>query len=146
MAIAFSRSLRSLQADGWRATLIGLMIALVLLMAWCSWFFFTSIDFTVSGTITGHDDNGFLIVQFPSTETAHIKRGQQAQIIDPNSKNKLYALVTEVENSGQVKLAVPPRQQNIKNLQHAQINIVWQRRTPAQLVLSHIGLSDSTTQ
>ena len=152
MAIAFSRSLRSLQADRWRATLLGLVVAILLLTAWCGWFFFASIAFSESGRVLAVDDNGFLIAEFPSASLARLKRGQSALVqpggTEPN-KLALPAVIAEVYPDdlppGQIRLALPPRHAVLDNPLQARVQIILERLTPMQLVLRHIGLTQTSS-
>jgi membrane fusion protein (multidrug efflux system) len=43
MAVAFSRSMRSLQADGYRRLITGLVVAVLLLAGWLAWFFLAEV-------------------------------------------------------------------------------------------------------
>jgi len=78
MPTPFANTLRSLNADRFHAALIGLGVALVLLIAWGSWFFLARITvYEVSATaLVGKD--GFVIADFPSARPGRIRRGQSA--------------------------------------------------------------------
>jgi hypothetical protein len=78
MATPFANTLRSLNADRFHASLIGLGVALVLLIAWGSWFFFARMTiYEVSASaVVGSD--GFVIADFPPAEPGRIRRGQGA--------------------------------------------------------------------
>src|SRR6202142_1157205 len=43
MATAFSRSVRSLEADGFRRSIFGLLLVFLLLGAWTAWFFLAKV-------------------------------------------------------------------------------------------------------
>lgn len=79
MAIPFSRSLRSLHADGFRPALIGLVIAIVLIGAWCSWFFLTEITLyqTARNAEIRHE---FITVELPANKLERIRPGQAARL------------------------------------------------------------------
>ena len=152
MAIAFSRSLRSLQADRWRTTLVGLVVAVVLLAAWCSWFFFASIAFGETGHVAFVDENGFLVAEFPSNSLAKLHRGQAASVLlesgTSNKSTAVVAILTEVYADdlapGHIRLAVSPRQSLLVNPQQARVEIILERLSPAQLALRYLGLAQSS--
>ena len=152
MAIAFSRSLRSLQADRWRGTVVALLVAIVLLAAWLGWFFFASIAFGERGRVLTIDDNGFLIAEFPNTSLTKLKRGQAASILPDNSSatpsSPIPAIITDVAADdlapGQIRLAFSSRQGQLHNPSQAQVEVILDRLSPAQLVLRHIGLTSVT--
>jgi len=161
MAIAFARSLRSLQADGWRAPMLGLLAGILLMVAWASWFFLSSVAFTESGRLLANDANGFLIVQFPTSSLDRLKRGQAATLRwsgDAVSKASLRAVIAQVRPTdlaaGQVRIAIPPdqpapppgllpTQDNESELPAVTVEVTVERLSPAQLVLRRIGMSTS---
>ena len=78
MPTPFANTLRSLNADRFHASLIGLGVALVLLIAWGSWFFLARITiYEVSASAVVAKD-GFIIAEFPLTKSGRIHRGQAA--------------------------------------------------------------------
>src|SRR3990172_7369090 len=44
MSTPFSRSMRSLELDSFRLTLVALSVAVLLLMGWLAWFFFAEVS------------------------------------------------------------------------------------------------------
>ena len=169
MAIAFSRSLRSLQADSWRAPLLGLLTGIALMAIWLGWFFLASVNFSETGRMLNADENGFLIGEFSLTSVARLKRGQTALIrLDrdtdaaedsnraPVMQPPVHAIVTEVNPidlpPGQVRFAVPPGQpvslpsglpDEPPVPLAASVEVIVKRLSPARLVLQHIGLAQS---
>jgi len=78
MPTPFANTLRSLDADHFGASLIGLGVALVLLIAWGSWFFLAQItSYEVSASAAVARD-GFVIADFPAAKRERIRRGQAA--------------------------------------------------------------------
>ena len=113
MAVAFPRSTRSLGADGFRLTLIGLAIAGALLIAWCIWFFATEITQYASSDQGRALDSDVVVAAFDKTDLPRIVRGQRARYF-PDGGVAGHSLavpmvVTEVHRaadgaSGQVRL------------------------------------------
>lgn len=172
MAIAFARSLRSLQADSWRAPLLGVLIGIVLMAVWLGWFFLASVSFSETGRMLNADENGFLIGEFSLASVARLKRGQKALIrLDSNTDDTVadeansraavmqmpvHAIVAEVNPidlpPGQVRFAVPPGQPVSLPVGlpdepplplAASVEVIVKHLSPAQLVLQHIGLAQS---
>ena len=165
MAIAFSRSLRSLQSDGWRAPLVGLLLGILLLAVWVGWFFLASVRFNETGRVVRIDENGFLIAEFSTASLARLKRGQMALVrldseqvgVSIDTKTvPVQAVVSEVKPfdlvPGQVRLAVLPEQAKLLPTAlpdqpaialSASVEVVVERLSPAQLVLRNVGLTQT---
>lgn len=81
MAVRFSRSLRSLDADRGIVSYIVLACAAILIVAWLIWFFFAPITlYETSSTFTIRRD-GVLLVQFDDPALTRIRPGQTAIMI-----------------------------------------------------------------
>ena len=78
MGVPFARSLRSLRADGFRYTLLGLAIALALLIAWGMWFFNAHIRFFESSSSAQVSEGDFIDAVFSNQQLHKIRRGQTA--------------------------------------------------------------------
>ena len=78
MPTPFANTLRSLNADRFHASLIGLGVALVLLIAWGSWFFIARMTiYEVSASAVVARD-GFVSADFSAVKHGRIRRGQAA--------------------------------------------------------------------
>lgn len=163
MAIAFSRSLRSLQADNWRATLLSLLLAMLLISLWCGWFFFAAVHFTANGQVLGVDENGLLLGDFSALsqqQFAQLKRGQLVSIKLPDQKlvnqanstaqaSTLQASIVQLTGADlalqHVRLALLRQQAytDLTALQQASLDVLLEQISPAQFLLRHIGLSHS---
>lgn len=87
MAVRFSRSLRSLEAERGVASYIVLAGAGALIVAWLIWFFFAQITlYETSSTFTVRRD-GVLLVQFDDATLARIRPGQSAILIPTLTTN-----------------------------------------------------------
>lgn len=96
MAVRFSRSLRSLDADRGIASYIVLACAITLIVAWLIWFFFAPITlYETSSTFTVQRD-GVLLVQFDDSALTRIRPGQTAIMI-PTVKTDGFAAPIEAE-------------------------------------------------
>lgn len=78
MPTPFANTLRSLSADRFHASLIGLGVAFVLLIAWGSWFFLARMTIYEVSTSAVVADDGFVIADFPAAKSGRIRRGQAA--------------------------------------------------------------------
>ena len=80
MSIPFSRSTRSLQADSYRPTLIGLIISTALLTLWTAWFLFAQIPVTeISQSIVKIERN-IVTANFPLSIGETVQQRQKATI------------------------------------------------------------------
>jgi membrane fusion protein (multidrug efflux system) len=83
MSVAFSRTLRSLEADGFRRTSWGLLLAAALMAAWAAWFLFGAVTrYEVSETARLEADRAAHPVQAPVTgriATTHLTLGREVQ-------------------------------------------------------------------
>ncbi|HZQ09490.1 MAG TPA: HlyD family efflux transporter periplasmic adaptor subunit [Anaerolineae bacterium] len=86
MAIAFSRSLRALNNDRFRPSLIVLSITLVLLAAWVTWFVFGSVPIYETSNTFSVAANGWLSVTFPADALARIEPNQKVSVQIQNDK------------------------------------------------------------
>ncbi len=80
MAIAFSRSMRSLKMDSFRFSVFGLVIAVVLLVAWMAWFFLARISLYEVSRDAKFEEDGSISAKFPAERMESIKSGQTAII------------------------------------------------------------------
>ena len=94
--IAFARTLRSLDANDFRASKMGLFFAIILLAAWTWWLFAASIpQYEVSSHTRLDLDHNSAVADFPTTTRIH--PGQPAQITT-NDGQIIQAQVQKVIN------------------------------------------------
>ena len=80
MSIAFSRSLRALGADRFRASLLGLLVVVVLLTVWAAWFFFAEVGVYEISDSARLIDPGRASAEFLASATGRIQIGQAARL------------------------------------------------------------------
>jgi hypothetical protein len=115
VSLVFSQSTRSLQADQGRATLLGMIGAIVLLLLWAAWFFLSSISVYTTGQIVQTTGAGVVGADFPSQTAEGLRTGQTA-LVRPqgalaNQLAAIPAVVTDVEqlantNAARVELYI----------------------------------------
>ncbi len=147
MSIPFSRSMRSLNADSLRPSLVGLVIAIVLLVAWAGWFFLAQITIYETGQIVGLTSTGTVVANFPPEALGRIHRGQPAflrpNVATENPIESIPAIVADVTNDDpdgriQVELFALPSAASLAFLQNnptGQVEIEVERLSPATLVM-----------
>lgn len=151
MSIPFSRSMRSLKADSYRPSLAGLLVAMLLLIAWSGWFFLARITLQETGQIVSATGRGTVIAQFPVETLGRIHRGQSALLrLDAVTEDEavpIPAIVLDVakdtqEGQGQVEVfplpeaaARMPLQDNLTG----RVEIEVERLSPAALVVRASG-------
>jgi len=147
--------MRSLHADSFRPALIGLIVAIILLVAWCTWFFFAQVTL-YERSQSAHISNGEIIIaEFSAESFSRIQRGQSARLYIEGAMGQqvgsIPALVTDVisppkheqKKSGEVRLfafaeaASPIRFQDELT---GQVEIEVEQLSPAQLVMRISGV------
>ncbi len=156
MPTPFDNTLRSLNADRFHASLIGLGVAVVLLIAWGSWFLLARMTiYEVSASAVVARD-GFVLADFPSAKLERIRRGQAAWLrpVPDAAKQPVSvpAVVFDIigspsAESARVKLfPILDRDPNkiLLEGQKVRVEIEVESVSPASLVLRTSGLSIDT--
>lgn len=152
MATPFSRSMRSLNTDGFTASLVGLAVMVIFLLLWGGWFFLVRIplyESSQSAQLTGPQ---IVTAVFPAEALGDLQRGQPANFYPTGQVWEQYgaipAVVTSVAKDGQgdqvrVQLALQPEEdlpvplaKDVKG----RVEIEVDRVTPASMTLSSGGL------
>lgn len=166
MGVPFARSLRSLRADGFRYTLIGLTVALLLLLAWGLWFFNAHIQFWERSSSAQVIEGDFIDAAFSNEQLHRIRRGQAARFYPDAAASSdlgldlgnsgLEAVVIEVRRKsdietgragGRVSLVINqprrgPATVPLPRGVSGRVEIEIERRTPAQLLFSAAGAGE----
>ncbi len=140
--IAFARTIRALDADDFRGSKLGLLVAIVLLALWTWWFFTARIpQYEVTASVRLELDHNSAVADFPAT--AGIQTGQHAQIIS-NDGGIIEAQVEKVRNepttgSLRVQFNLFPSPQSPATSHQppatARVSVETNRISPAALVL-----------
>ena len=154
MAIPFSRSLRSLHADGFRPALIGLFIAIALIGAWCAWFFFAEITLYQSARNAAIQHES-ITAKLPANKLERIRPGQAARLyLNGASFKKLGAIpavVTDIiaapapDRQGQINLVALPEGPSpifFQDRLTGRVEIEVEHISPFDWVMRHSGLSE----
>ncbi|MFO1353105.1 MAG: hypothetical protein U1F68_21480 [Gammaproteobacteria bacterium] len=155
MAIPFARSTRSLNADHYHFTLIGTVVAILLLCAWCIWFFFAQVTFFESSQEARGSDGETLVARFPKDHLHRIARGQHALFRPDGSAGRtpVYpALVLSVDRDtpsewGEVTLrlrARAPEPNNPSGALTGRVEIEVERISPATIVMRSAGFGSAS--
>lgn len=80
MALPFSQSMRSLQAERGLPVTAGLIIGLFFLLLWSGWFFLAPVTRYTNGTFVGLTREGRVVADFPLEALPTIHQGQAAYI------------------------------------------------------------------
>jgi hypothetical protein len=146
VANPFFRSMRSLEADSFRPSVVGLILALVVLFAWGTWFVAARITLYETAQASYVSEKGEVRVQFPSVKQSLFKVGQYGwlHVADPDSDNTidLPAVVMNIRNpSGQEMIELElfvlddPNMPILTTGMPAQVEIATGNLSPAELVL-----------
>ena len=142
MSLPFSRSIRSLDIDSYRASRIGMILAIVIMILLFAWFFFVKVTlYEVSSDLTFTED-GYVLAYFPKEALRRIQTGQPVILrvySDPDQAAlTIPGLVISTEKDGeQVQilmiseeaLSLPP-QEDLTGQAQVEVEYV----TPATLV------------
>ena len=99
MAIPFSRSLRSVHADGFRLSTTLLIVGTLVVCVWCIWFFGAELTLYERSGEARLDSGGIIFARFPADALARIRPGQQARFYlqDTGRMGGIPAVVAEVD-------------------------------------------------
>lgn len=142
MSLPFSRSVRSLDIDSYRASRIGMILALVIIIVLLAWFFLAKVTlYEVSSDLTFTED-GRVLAYFPEESLKRIQPGQPVILrvyYDPDQATlTLPAMVISTEKDGeQVEIIVISEDVSSLPLQEdltGQVQVEIEYVTPATLV------------
>ena len=131
--IAFARTLRALDADGFRRSKFGLLIAAILLVAWTWWMVAARVPQYETSTNV-RIENGLAIAYFPST--SELYRGQQAFVV--LGDNRFSARVERVA-SDHAELAFTSNQPPATSSISATAEVEVSQLSPAAIALRTLG-------
>ena len=146
MSISFSRSTRSLNRESFRLSLVGLVVIILLLLAWTAWFFLAKVPlYEISRQFEVRRD-GSLAVTFSSEALARIRPGQSAVLrlaeTAGQGAQSLSALVMNTPTTGsrtnQVELHVFSPELLQPGLA-GEVRIEVEHVSPARLVMRSAG-------
>ena len=150
MAVAFSQSLRSLQAERRLFSLLWLLIVSALLLLWLLWFFFATFTIQAQGQIVQTTSAGVVIAEFSATEQSRLQIGQPALIQTMASANQpraaavtVPAIITAIDPAAQpARLRVTlytdmdsPNAGVVQPNLTGQVAVIVAHSSPASLVL-----------
>jgi hypothetical protein len=78
VAVPFTRSLRSAEADSLYPSLIGLCIACIILSTWLGWFLLARITLYETSVQMQVQEDDIIVADFPITAQGNVQRGQAA--------------------------------------------------------------------
>jgi hypothetical protein len=152
MPAPFANTLRSLNADRFRGSLIGLGVAVVLLIAWGGWFLLARITIYEASASAVVARDGFVVADFPSAALERIRRGQAAwlhPVPDAGEQPVIVpAVVFDIKFSSAESIPVklfPMLDRDPNKIllegQKIRVEIEVDSVSPASLVLRTLGLS-----
>jgi hypothetical protein len=128
--IAFSRTLRALDADDFRASKLGLLVAVALLAAWSWWMLAARVP-QYESTSHVRIESGVVIAYFPSTIRIHA--GQSA-VVTLNGQSSLARVQSVAPDHAELDLAPNP-QSPIPASASSSADIEVSRVSPAAIFL-----------
>jgi len=147
VSLQFSRSMRVLQLDSFRAARIGLLLAALNMAILVIWFFTAKVTLYEVSTEIALGDSDRIIASFPKESLARVRVGQPAWLrVDLGAEQpslKLPALVYEIQrDQNKVVFVVLANESPVNYLAEkpsGQVEVEVEYITPAELVLRTSG-------
>ncbi len=140
--------MRSLEADGFRPSVIALLLAAVLLIGWLGWFVFGRITVFETAPAVSVSQTGDVVVDFPAEKRPlfHIGQVGWVRLTLPHNQPKvdLPVIVMDISPAGEsVRLELyavqDPTSPALANDLPAQVEIQVEKISPAKLVMRASG-------
>jgi hypothetical protein len=139
--------MRSLRLDSFRATRIGLVLAVVIMLALIVWFFMAKVTLYEVTTSLDRNADGKLMATFPKEARARLRPGMPAILRLPQSPDQpamtIPAVVFDLPREGeQVEIMILPGEAPLDAQQGkltGQVEVEVEYVTPAELVLRTSG-------
>ena len=151
MSTPFSRSMRALQDDSYHLSLAGLLVAIVCLVTWATWFFLAQMTLYETGRIVSVTRDGTIVADFPLEALPRIRRGQPAfvfpQDTEGGSTGPFAAVVSDVNpqtDKNRVEVVLYPKTDMLaltipKDRMTGQVEIEVDHVSPAGLMMRASG-------
>ncbi len=112
--------MRSLKADGFRALLVWLVLAMVLIIAWGGWFFLARVTLYEIGQTASVVKGGTIVTDFPAKAAERIQPGQTASFrpvgapdSQPIAISAMIMKVTRLPRQDMVRVELLPQEDEI---------------------------------
>jgi hypothetical protein len=151
MALSFSRTTRTLTNDTFRPSIVGLVIAILVLAIWGAWFALARAPVYMTGTDAQLDREGQVIAHFTDATLPQIRPGQEAVVLESTSGEPRRAQVMEIANRAENRmepntvrlfvfgspLAQPPKQIQVQVAEESPLVSLLRLGTKVQLPQMH---------
>jgi multidrug resistance efflux pump len=154
LSIQFSRSIRSLNIDSFKASRVGLIFGSVLMLALVFWFFFARVSVYETSQELSIDEQGYILAEFPDDSMTKIQAGQDVLVRVFSSSDQppisIQGVVFDTfPDSNQVEIIMLSDDlldvQITENMQ-AQVDVEIELVTPFNLVMRYSGKFVETNQ
>ncbi len=140
----FSRTLRSLDADGFGPSLVAIILAMLLLLSWGMWFFLAKIPLTEVSQDIEMTQNETIIASYSPKAMSRFQEGQNAYIrLEGLWPETISAMVMKVDyDKSQVELFAEEDLYFVDGLQEKveHVEVAVENVSPATLVMRASGL------
>ena len=144
----FSRTLRSLDADGFGPSLVATILAMLLLLSWGAWFFLAKIPLTEVSQEIEFTQSETIIASYPPKAMSRFQEGQNAYIrLEGLWPETVSAMVMQVNyEKGRVELFAEEDLYFVDGVQEQieHVEIAVENVSPATLVMRASGLFESS--
>ena len=151
MATPFSRTMRSLKSDGFRASLVGLALSMLVLVLWSAWFFLARITLYETSQSATLSSSGEITADFAPTSLGRIAPGQAALLrlagkadSVPQTIPAIVLDVKDLPKQGRVRVELvtlepPPELVAGQTNSAGQVEVEVEQVSPALLVIRASG-------
>ena len=141
----FSRTTRSIHSDSFGPSLMMLVLAVLLLLAWNAWFFFAQVSLTEISQNANVVKVNLVEAEFPPELLARMGRGQAAFIYLEDQATPIEANVSDVWEE-EVQLLLKDDEVLTIGLLNGHVEVEVESVSPATLVLRAAGLLPTPQQ
>ena len=135
----FSRTTRSLHADSFVPSLVIVIFAMILLLAWNSWFFLAQVSITEMSQSARLNHDSTVVADFEPSALTRMQAGQSAFLWLKGKTNPVQAIVTDVWEK-QIRLIISEPSGLTTNDSITQVEVEVEHASPAALVMRASGL------
>ena len=135
----FSRTTRSIHADSFVPSLVIVIFAMALLLAWNAWFFLAEISITEISQSARINKDSTVVADFEPQALARIQPGQSAFLHLEGKTEPIKTVVTDVWEE-QIRLIIPQDSGLTRKDSITQVEVEVEHTSPASLVMRASGL------
>lgn len=137
--IAFSKTLRALDADSFRISNVALIVGTALLGAWVWWMLTAAVpQYEISSSVQIQPNR--FVATFPARAVERVRPGQQASLRLESETIPARVIAIGAASTGEVRaILLPATESPVPLASHAEVAVEVERVSPATLILRASG-------